>query len=217
MSANLLVYIIAFKYGDKVLAQGLFDRRNLSDVGSKLTTFPSLLHNKQVGNVSLLHLAAYWGWNDFAELLVTSYSDAIKDGEGHIPLHYAAYNGHLDLVRYLIIARGCDPFAENNYKMTPLHLACGNVNSTSSGTSSEISPERHTVTHRARMIMVIHLFTMLVVMVTLKLSGTSLEGYTVTHHVRTLLVIHHFIMLVLMVTSILFSTSSARHTVTHHV
>ena len=67
----------------------------------------------------MLHdLAAYWGWEDFTEHLVTILGDAIKDGEGNIPLHYAAYNGHLDLVRYFITTRGCDPAAENNYKST---------------------------------------------------------------------------------------------------
>ena len=115
--------IDAFKDGDKRLAQ--HSNRGLY-VWSESTTFQSLMYNKQlVEKVSLLHLAAYWGWNDFSERLVTS-DGANKDGEGHIPLHYAAYNGHLDLVRYFITARRCNPIAENNYKSTPLHLACRN-------------------------------------------------------------------------------------------
>ena len=124
MSASGL--IDAFKGGNKLLAQRLLDS-NPSNVRSEWTKFPSLLYNKQlVGQVSLLHLAAYWGWKDFTERLVTSYSDAIKDSEGHLPLHYAAYNGHLDLVRYFITEHSCSPIAENNYNSTPLHLACSN-------------------------------------------------------------------------------------------
>ena len=125
MSASRL--IDAFKAGDKLLAQRLFDS-NPSGIRSELTTFHSLQYNKQVRKVSLLHLAAYWGWKDFtAERLVTSHGHSIRDEEGHIPLHYAAYNGHLDLVRYFIITtRGCYPVVENYYGSTPLHLACSN-------------------------------------------------------------------------------------------
>ena len=125
MSASRLIG--AFKKGDKLLAQQIFDS-NPCYFRCELTTFQSLLYNKRpVGKVSLLHLAAYWGWKDFTERLVTSHSaDAIKDGEGHIPLHYAAYNGHLDLVRYFITTRGCYPVVENYYGSTPLHLACSN-------------------------------------------------------------------------------------------
>ena len=123
MSASGL--IDAFKAGDKLLAQRIFDSNPSLYVRSELTTFQSLLYiNKQVRAVSLLHLAAYWGWKDFAEHLIIH--SAIKDGEGNIPLHYAAYSGQLNLVRYFITTRGCDPFTVNNYKSTPLHLACSN-------------------------------------------------------------------------------------------
>ena len=126
MSASGL--IDAFKKGDKPLAQRIFDSNPslYMYVMSNTTTFRSRLYNKQVGRVSLLHLAAYWGWKNFTERLVTSHGDAIEDSEGHIPLHYAAYKGHLDLVRYFVTARGCYPNAENKYKITPLHLACRN-------------------------------------------------------------------------------------------
>ena len=65
--------------------------------------------------------------------------------------------------------------------------------------------------------MVIHHFTMLVIMVTSTLSSISSERDTVTRHVGTLMVIRHFTMLVAMVTSTLSSTSSEWSTVTHHV
>ena len=157
MSASGL--IDAFKQGDKLLAQRLFDSNRPSVVGSKLTTFRSLLYNKPIGQVSLLHLAAYWGWKDFTERLVTSDGDAIKDEEGHIPLHYAAYNDQLDLVRYFITERSCNPFAENEYKSTPLHLACSN------GQLNVVQYLTRVAIGRSLM-MVIRLFTTLVVMVT---------------------------------------------------
>ena len=121
MSASRL--IDAFKDGDKRLAQRLFDWNRPGDVWYELTTFQSFLYKESVEKVSLLHLAAYWGWKDFTERLVTSRSDAIKDSKGNIPLHYAAYNGHLDLVEYFI-TRGCNPIAGNwehlqNYSTSP--------------------------------------------------------------------------------------------------
>ena len=66
--------------------------------------------------VSLLHLAAYWGWNDIAVRLVTVHlcSAERKDEEGHIPLHYAARSGHLELVKYFITVLNCDPMTRSN-------------------------------------------------------------------------------------------------------
>ena len=46
-----------------------------------------------------------------------------KGFEGRIPLHHAAYQGHVDIVRKLVHDCGCDPMAKNNCGSTPLHLA----------------------------------------------------------------------------------------------
>ena len=76
--------------------------------------------------VSLLHLAAYWGWRNVVTALVSVYKCAAncKDEEGHIPLHYAAYNGHLEVMKYFVIELLCDPMDSNNDGETPLHFAC---------------------------------------------------------------------------------------------
>ena len=47
-----------------------------------------------------------------------------KDKNGCIPLHYAASNGHLEVVKYLIVELHCDPMDKNESGNTPLHYAC---------------------------------------------------------------------------------------------
>ena len=91
------------------------------------TTFKSrLLYPQLISLVSLLHLAAYWGWRNVVTALVSVYNCAAncKDEEGHIPLHYAASNGHLEVVKYFIVELHCDPMDKNQYGETPLHIAC---------------------------------------------------------------------------------------------
>ena len=76
--------------------------------------------------VSLLHLAAYWGWKSIVKDLVSVYKcDAnSKDELDHIPLHYAASNGHIDVVKYFVEKQLCTPMAKNSFGETPLHFAC---------------------------------------------------------------------------------------------
>ena len=76
--------------------------------------------------VSLIHLAAYWGWKSIVSDLVSVYKcDANrKDEMDHIPLHYATSNGHIDVVKYFVEKQVCTPMAENSFGQTPLHFAC---------------------------------------------------------------------------------------------
>ncbi len=47
----------------------------------------------------------------------------VKDKYVQTPLHYAALNGHLEVVKFLIEDMKCDPHATNNLGSVPLHLA----------------------------------------------------------------------------------------------
>ena len=125
-------YIIAFKSGNKLVAEQLLP--SIPEPATITTTFKmSALYSNAISLVSLLHLAAYWGWRNIVIVLVSVYKCAAncKDKKGHIPLHYAALNGHLEVVKYFIVELHCDPMDKNNsYGRTPLHFACyhGNLN-----------------------------------------------------------------------------------------
>ena len=155
-------YIIAFKNGNKVMAEQLLP--SIPQPATITTTFKSRLYLLELSLVSLLHLAAYWGWRNVVTSLVSVYNCAAncKDEYGHIPLHYAASNGHLEVVKYFIVELHCDPrtrtsMAGHHFTMLVLMVT---------STLLSISSERNTVTHHVRPIMALHHFTMLVTMAT---------------------------------------------------
>ena len=118
-------YITAFKNGNKLMAEQLLP--SIPQPAIITTTFLSIrFYTELISLVSLLHLAAYWGWRNVVTSLVSVYNCAanFKDEEGHIPLHYAASNGHLEVVKYFIVELHCDPMDKNQYGWTPLHYAC---------------------------------------------------------------------------------------------
>ena len=119
-------YVIAFKSGNKLVAEQLLPR--IPQPAAITTTFEFSSRYPLLALVSLLHLAAYWGWRNVVTSLVSVYKCAAncKDEEGHIPLHYAAYNGHLEVVKYFVVQQLCDPMDGNNNGYTPLHFACDN-------------------------------------------------------------------------------------------
>ena len=120
-------YIIAFKNGNKLMAEQLLP--SIPQPATITTTFKSRLFSFHlISLVSLLHLAAYWGWRNVVTALVSVYNCAAncKDEKGHIPLHYAASNGHLEVVKYFIVELHCNPMDKNQYGETPLHIACTN-------------------------------------------------------------------------------------------
>ena len=118
-------YIIAFKNGNKLMAEQLLP--SIPQPATITTTFNfGLFYSQLISLVSLLHLAAYWGWRNVVTSLVSVYNCAAnyKDEKGHIPLHYAASNGHLEVVKYFIVELRCDPMDKNRNGRTPLHYAC---------------------------------------------------------------------------------------------
>ena len=118
-------YLIAFKNGNKLVAEQLLP--SIPEPATITTTFKmSDLFYSAISLVSLLHLAAYWGWKNIVNALVSVYKCAAncKDEKGHIPLHYAALNGHLEVVKYFIVELHCDPMDKSSNGWTPLHNAC---------------------------------------------------------------------------------------------
>ena len=117
-------YIVAFKNGNKLMAEQLLP--SIPQPATITTTFKSRLYYTELSLVSLLHLAAYWGWRNVVTSLVSVYNCAAncKDEERHIPLHYAASNGHLEVVKYFIVEQNCDPMDKNQDDDTPLHYSC---------------------------------------------------------------------------------------------
>ena len=83
-------------------------------------------------SLPLLHLAAANGWMDIVIDLITKYKCDIylncMDYREHsrTPLHYAASNNHLEVVKYFLNEQHCDPMTRDNDGNTPLHLACDN-------------------------------------------------------------------------------------------
>ena len=114
--------INAFKNGTKCVAERILPF--ITRPKDVRTTF-LFRCGKEMGLVSLVHLAAYWGWKDIAILLINVYhcSANYKDDNGHIPLNYAASQGQLELVKYFITTQQCNPMKKDRHSNTPLHIA----------------------------------------------------------------------------------------------
>ena len=92
--------------------------------------------------VSLLHLAAYYGWLDICHQLITEYeyNPHVPNVFGSLtvpislyiqlpqprppPLFYATLSGNYEVVKYLINKCNCDPHQQSDEGETPLYLAC---------------------------------------------------------------------------------------------
>ena len=60
--------------------------------------------------------------------LITKYKcdSTVRTTWTSTPLHYAASNNHLEVVRYFSNEQHCDPMTKDNNGDTPLNLACRN-------------------------------------------------------------------------------------------
>ena len=107
------------------MAEQLLTRIPLPAVRAVTTTFKLL---GVCSMVTLLHVAAYWGWGNVVTALVSVYYCAAnsKDDQELIPLHYAAYSGHLEVVKYFTAELQCDPMEKDNSGWTAIHFACRN-------------------------------------------------------------------------------------------
>ena len=108
------------------MAKELLPRIPPSAVLTVTTTFQLPGFNAVSLMVTLLHIAAYWGWESVVFALVSVYDCDVnsKDNRGRTPLHYAAYNGQLEIVKYFTDELNCDPMETDNSGWTSLYFAC---------------------------------------------------------------------------------------------
>ncbi|KAL7948570.1 hypothetical protein V8C42DRAFT_254682 [Trichoderma barbatum] len=77
-------------------------------------------------HITGLHLAAYFGVNHAAEILLErGMSPDLRDSYGLTPLSYAAANGH-EIVVWWLLERGADVKIKDNSSHTPLSYAAAN-------------------------------------------------------------------------------------------
>lgn len=78
---------------------------------------------------TVLHIASSRGYTRIvAEAHGVALEVNSKDIAGRTPLHYAALNGHADIVQELIAIKGADRYAKDYLGCTPLHLAACDEN-----------------------------------------------------------------------------------------
>ena len=82
---------------------------------------------KGSGGTTILHQACRAGHVELAEILLTHYNRTLDpmsvDDHGNTPLHHAALDGLVDIVK-LLIKYKCLVDCKNSNKQTPLHYAC---------------------------------------------------------------------------------------------
>lgn len=99
---------------------------DLERVKALLKAAPDLVFSQDWNNDTSLHLAAYFGYRDVAEVLLTHGADVNAiNSYGRTPLHRAAFNGHEDIAKLLLV-HGADINARNKFVDTPLREAVVN-------------------------------------------------------------------------------------------
>jgi len=101
-------------------------RGDLEKVKALLKDNPNLVFSKDDSHgATPLHIAAFIGRTDVAELLLANKADVnAKDINGLTPLHVAAGYGHKDVAN-LFLANKANVNAKSNSGQTPLHMAAG--------------------------------------------------------------------------------------------
>ena len=115
--------VTAFKQGNHDQAVQLLPQ--LKRPGDVTTEFNLNTDQEEPStDVTLLHIAAYYGWLDIIETMEGHFSYNCKDSNGCVPLYYATAGNNLSVVHYLITEQGCDPITPNSNGNLPLHIAC---------------------------------------------------------------------------------------------
>ena len=108
---------------------------NRQEVLKLLSSFPDQSEIKNIkddeleysSNRYLIHFAAWNGWTDIVELLVTQYKcdPNCTDRVEFTALHDACYTNSLTTVKYLATHCCLDPLQLNKFKITPLDFSGG--------------------------------------------------------------------------------------------
>jgi len=77
-------------------------------------------------NKALLEAAGNGDLEEAKKFLASGAQVDAKDNHGWRPLHYAAWNGHSPVVKYLVEELGAEADAKNNAGKTPIELS-GNL------------------------------------------------------------------------------------------
>ena len=99
---------------------------NLAKVKALLREDPALVSSREEEyGATPLHMAAFTGHTDVAELLLAGKADVnARNAEGSTPLHAAAFNGRKEVAE-LLLANEASVNARNNAGWTPLHFSSG--------------------------------------------------------------------------------------------
>ena len=112
------------------LLSAFYNPGNKQEAIRLLSAFPdqSAIKNiKDSNSWYLIHGAAYNGWTELVELLVTSYhcNPNCTTTWGETSLHFACLNKHPPTVKLLTTQYCLDPLKTDNYGYTPLYYSRG--------------------------------------------------------------------------------------------
>ena len=117
---------IAKYLDEKTIHKTLFQAAKDNDIHSlnKHIAANSNLNQKETDSWTALHFSAYYGYLEFAELLINNNASIdAKHNLGWTALHIASWQGHLEIVQTLISNGASINAKVNNDERTALHIA----------------------------------------------------------------------------------------------